>query len=50
MMAMMPTILTFPDERGVFLKEENGKFYKTSSYYFGRTLLEFPFLFLFPII
>ncbi len=32
---MNPVILTFPAERGVFLKEENAKLYKTSSYFTG---------------
>lgn len=50
MTSMMPMVLTFPEERAVFLKEENGKYYSISSYFFGRTLLEFPFLVLFPTI
>lgn len=50
MTSMFPMVLTFPNERAVFLKEENGKYYSISSYFLGRTLLEYPFLVIFPFI
>jgi hypothetical protein len=43
MASLNPTILTFPAERAVFLKEENSKLYRTFSYFMGKTSLEFPF-------
>lgn len=43
-------MLTFPLERGVFLKEENSKLYKTISYFIGRSLTDIPYLFLVPLI
>lgn len=42
MASLNPTILTFPSERAVFLKEENAKLYRVSSYFLGKTALEFP--------
>ncbi|KRW98125.1 P-loop containing nucleoside triphosphate hydrolase [Pseudocohnilembus persalinus] len=50
MMSMLPVILTFPQERGVFLKEENSKMYTIGAYFVGRTIIEIPFLIVFPII
>lgn len=50
MTSMMPMILTFPEERPIFLKEENSKLYSVASYFTGRTLLEFPFLVFFPFL
>jgi len=50
MSAMNPVVLTFPAERAVFLKEENAKLYRTSSYFFGRTMVEIPFMILIPIV
>lgn len=50
MVSIMPMVLTFPEERAVFLKEENGKYYSITSYFIGRTVLEFPFLVIFPLI
>jgi hypothetical protein len=50
MMSMMPVILTFPSERGVFLKEESSKLYTTFNYFIGRTLTEVPLSFFFPVL
>ena len=33
--SLAPVTLTFPAERAVFLKEENSKLYRTSSYFTG---------------
>lgn len=49
-LSMLPSIITFPAEKAVFLKEENSKLYSVSSYFFGRTLIEIPYLLLFPIL
>jgi hypothetical protein len=35
--------IQFSDERDVFLKEYNSKLYRISSYFFGKTTIEFPF-------
>ena len=45
MASMNPVILTFPAERGVFLKEENAKLYRTSSYFTGSIIIFFIFFF-----
>jgi ABC-type multidrug transport system permease subunit len=50
MSSMNPVILTFPAERGVFLKEENAKLYKAVNYFIGRTLIEIPFLIFAPVV
>jgi len=41
---------TFSLERPVFIRERLSKSYYTSAYFWGRSLSEFPFLILFPII
>ena len=41
MSAILPLVLTFPSERGVFLKEENSKLYRTSSYFIGSKTKKF---------
>ncbi|KRW98126.1 P-loop containing nucleoside triphosphate hydrolase [Pseudocohnilembus persalinus] len=50
MLSIMPVVLTFPQERGVFLKEENSKMYSIGAYFVGRSLIELPFLFIFPTV
>jgi len=50
MSAMNPVILTFPAERAVFLKEENAKLYRTTSYFFGRTMIEIPWMIIIPLV
>lgn len=44
------SVLVFPEERAVFLKEENSKLYTTLSYFIGRTLVDLPILLITPII
>ena len=39
MMALIPVFLTFPSERGVFLKEENSKLYRISTYFTGSIFI-----------
>lgn len=50
MESAMPNVLTFPLERGVFLKEYNLKMYSLSSYFVGKNLPEFPINFIMPLI
>ncbi|CAD8112607.1 unnamed protein product [Paramecium primaurelia] len=48
--ALNPVIIQFPDEREVFLREENSKLYTTAAYFTGKSSVEIPFLLIFPII
>ena len=47
---MGPMVLTFPEERDVFLKESNMKMYGVTSYFLGKTMPEFIFLVIFPFL
>ena len=48
--ALNPVMIQFPAEREVFLREENSKLYSTAAYFTGKSSVEVPFLFVFPII
>lgn len=48
MMNMMGIILTFPQERDVFLREIGSNMYGVSSYFVGRTSTELPFVTIVP--
>jgi len=50
MSALNPVLLTFAEERTVFLKEVNSKLYGTGSYYCGKSIPELlPTIFV-PVI
>ncbi|CAD8168491.1 unnamed protein product [Paramecium octaurelia] len=40
--ALGPLLMLFPIERNIFLKEENSKMYRVSSYFLSKVLLEVP--------
>ncbi|KRW98124.1 P-loop containing nucleoside triphosphate hydrolase [Pseudocohnilembus persalinus] len=50
MLAIQAVALTFPLERGIFLKEENSRMYSIGAYFIGRSLIEIPYLIIFPTI
>jgi hypothetical protein len=43
------TLTKLLQERNVFLKEQNMKLYKLSSYFIGKTVPELPVLFITPV-
>jgi len=43
--AAMPTLLTFPSERPVFLREASAGMYSASAYFFAKGLIELPMMF-----
>lgn len=49
-MSMQSSILTFPSERAVFLKEENSKMYGVSSYFISKNITEAPPLIFIPTV
>lgn len=50
MSSSMTVVLTFPAERAVFLREYSSNMYSVSSYFFGRSTTELPFVIIFPMI
>jgi ABC-type multidrug transport system permease subunit len=50
MMTLMGTILTFQNERPVFLREQANKMYSVTAYYVAKILIETPILAFTPML
>lgn len=48
--AMFGTLLTFEMESPVFLREYGDKSYGIVPYFLTKTIIEIPFMFIFPVI
>ena len=49
MSALSPTVLAFPLDRMVFLKEENSRLYGVLPYFLSRSAIEIPYLLIMPL-
>lgn len=46
----MPTVMSFPAEMQIMVKERNNGWYGTLAYYSGKFLAELPFQLILPLI
>ncbi|EGR30734.1 hypothetical protein IMG5_124460 [Ichthyophthirius multifiliis] len=47
---MITYVQLFPKERNLFLKEENSNTYRVYSYFYGKLIVEIPYVILYPIL
>ena len=49
MLSVMNIVMTFPEERAAFVREQRAGMYSCLSYYLSKVLVELPFQIIFPM-